>query len=177
MAVAYGLGTKDERHTLVYDLGGGTFNASVLLIEDGIFEVLATAGDTHLGEKISTGATKGFRKKSNFRKFQVPLHDANNSNSGLSRGPWSGLHGPSGHEGMARVLEYPLSPNDHPNPPQRRQKGFRKFRSFENFQPTHGNMKTAILGLSGGPWPGLHTMLSQPDHKDQQKGKGLYQGS
>ena len=48
-AVAYGLGTKDERHILVYDLGGGTFDASVLLIEDGVFEVLATAGDTHLG--------------------------------------------------------------------------------------------------------------------------------
>ena len=49
-ALAYGL---DKLHTdkkiVVYDLGGGTFDVSVLEIGDGVFEVLATNGDTHLG--------------------------------------------------------------------------------------------------------------------------------
>ena len=49
-ALAYGLNQKgDERQIIVYDLGGGTFDVSLLSIEDGFFEVLATAGDTHLG--------------------------------------------------------------------------------------------------------------------------------
>merc|ERR1712099_216144 len=50
-AIAYGLDkkTEGEKHVLIYDLGGGTFDVSVLTIEDGIFEVKSTAGDTHLG--------------------------------------------------------------------------------------------------------------------------------
>merc|ERR1711887_428891 len=50
-AIAYGLDKKGagERNVLIYDMGGGTFDVSVLTIEDGIFEVKATAGDTHLG--------------------------------------------------------------------------------------------------------------------------------
>jgi L1 cell adhesion molecule like protein len=49
-AIAYGLDKKDgERNVLIFDLGGGTFDVSLLTIEDGIFEVKATAGDTHLG--------------------------------------------------------------------------------------------------------------------------------
>merc|ERR1711868_280108 len=50
-AIAYGLdkGTSSERNVLIFDLGGGTFDVSLLTIEDGIFEVKATAGDTHLG--------------------------------------------------------------------------------------------------------------------------------
>ena len=50
-AIAYGLDkkTKTEINVLIYDLGGGTFDVSLLSIEDGVFEVKATAGDTHLG--------------------------------------------------------------------------------------------------------------------------------
>jgi len=50
-AIAYGLDKKGagERNILIYDMGGGTFDVSILTIEDGIFEVKATAGDTHLG--------------------------------------------------------------------------------------------------------------------------------
>ncbi|KAF9268795.1 heat shock protein 70 [Marasmius fiardii PR-910] len=49
-ALAYGLDQKGpESKIIVYDLGGGTFDVSLLSIEDGVFEVLATAGDTHLG--------------------------------------------------------------------------------------------------------------------------------
>lgn len=50
-AIAYGLDKKvgSERNVLIFDLGGGTFDVSILTIEDGIFEVKSTAGDTHLG--------------------------------------------------------------------------------------------------------------------------------
>merc|ERR1719188_329698 len=53
-AIAYGLdkkqsGQEDEQNVLIFDLGGGTFDVSLLSIDDGVFEVKATAGDTHLG--------------------------------------------------------------------------------------------------------------------------------
>merc|ERR1711898_89069 len=49
-AIAYGLDQKgDEKNVLIFDSGGGTFDVSLLTIEEGIFEVKATAGDTHLG--------------------------------------------------------------------------------------------------------------------------------
>ena len=49
-AIAYGLDKKDkERNILVFDLGGGTFDVSLLTIDSGVFEVVATNGDTHLG--------------------------------------------------------------------------------------------------------------------------------
>src|SRR2546430_5904489 len=51
-AIAYGLGSgksDKERHVLIYDLGGGTFDVSLLHIQGGVFTVKATAGDTHLG--------------------------------------------------------------------------------------------------------------------------------
>ncbi|CAH1241884.1 HSPA8 [Branchiostoma lanceolatum] len=52
-AIAYGLDKKanmgTEKNVLIFDLGGGTFDVSILTIEDGIFEVKSTAGDTHLG--------------------------------------------------------------------------------------------------------------------------------
>merc|ERR1711879_44835 len=52
-AIAYGLekkgNTSGEQNVLIFDLGGGTFDVSILALDDGIFEVRATAGDTHLG--------------------------------------------------------------------------------------------------------------------------------
>ncbi|KAI1662082.1 78 KDA glucose-regulated protein-like protein precursor [Daldinia decipiens] len=68
-AIAFGLDKKgDERHIIVYDLGGGTFDVSLLSIEDGVFEVLATAGDTHLGgedfdQRIINHWAKNYNKK------------------------------------------------------------------------------------------------------------------
>jgi heat shock protein 5 len=48
-AIAYGLDQKEEQNILVFDLGGGTFDVSILTIDDGVFEVIGTNGDTHLG--------------------------------------------------------------------------------------------------------------------------------
>ena len=70
-AIAYGLDKKGgESQIIVYDLGGGTFDVSLLSIEDGVFEVLATAGDTHLGgedfdNRVSDYLLKQFKKKEN----------------------------------------------------------------------------------------------------------------
>lgn len=48
--MAYGLDKLDEESTImVFDLGGGTFDVSILSIEEGVFEVISTSGDTHLG--------------------------------------------------------------------------------------------------------------------------------
>jgi heat shock protein 5 len=46
-SLAYGLNKKEERAILVFDLEGGTFDVSVLTVDNGVFEVLSTAGDTH----------------------------------------------------------------------------------------------------------------------------------
>lgn len=69
-AIAYGLDKKGqgEKNILVYDLGGGTFDVSLLTIEDGVFEVVATAGDTHLGgddfdQRTMEYLMKVFKKK------------------------------------------------------------------------------------------------------------------
>merc|ERR1739838_404725 len=49
-AIAYGMDKKEgEKNVLVFDLGGGTFDVSLLTIADGVFEVVSTNGDTHLG--------------------------------------------------------------------------------------------------------------------------------
>ena len=71
-AIAYGLdkkkGNEKEKNVLIFDLGGGTFDVSILSIEDGIFEVKSTAGDTHLGgedfdNRIVDHFVKEFQRK------------------------------------------------------------------------------------------------------------------
>merc|ERR1712098_574613 len=64
-AIAYGLDkTEGERQIIVYDLGGGTFDVSLLSIDRGVFEVLSTAGDTHLGgEDFDQRVINYFAKK------------------------------------------------------------------------------------------------------------------
>jgi len=69
-AIAYGLGKNDdqESNVLIFDLGGGTFDVSLLTIDDGVFEVMATAGDTHLGgedfdNELVNFCVKEFKKK------------------------------------------------------------------------------------------------------------------
>src|SRR5699024_6243399 len=48
-ALAYGMDKEQDQKIMIYDLGGGTFDVSILDIGDGVFEVLATNGNTHLG--------------------------------------------------------------------------------------------------------------------------------
>eukprot|EP01115_Flamella_aegyptia_P007464 TRINITY_DN30984_c0_g1_i1.p1 TRINITY_DN30984_c0_g1~~TRINITY_DN30984_c0_g1_i1.p1 ORF type:complete len:645 (+),score=317.45 TRINITY_DN30984_c0_g1_i1:84-2018(+) len=69
-AIAYGLdaGTKKEKNILVFDLGGGTFDVTLLTIDSGVFEVIATNGDTHLGgedfdNRVQDYFLKLFKKK------------------------------------------------------------------------------------------------------------------
>jgi chaperone protein DnaK len=68
-AIAYGLDKKDgEKNILVFDLGGGTFDVSLLTIDNGVFEVVSTNGDTHLGgedfdNRVMEHFIKLFKKK------------------------------------------------------------------------------------------------------------------
>jgi heat shock protein 5 len=73
-AIAYGLGKKgQEQNILVYDLGGGTFDVSILTIDEGVFEVLATNGDTHLGGEDFDQRTMDYFIKLIKKKHDVDL--------------------------------------------------------------------------------------------------------
>ena len=67
-SLAYGLNKKGSKKILVFDLGGSTFDISILSVEDGLFEVLATGGDTHLGgedfdERVINYLKQQYKKK------------------------------------------------------------------------------------------------------------------
>ncbi len=68
-AIAYGMDKKkEESNIIVFDLGGGTFDVSLLTIDNGVFEVVSTAGDTHLGgedfdQRLTEHFVKVFKKK------------------------------------------------------------------------------------------------------------------
>ncbi len=81
-AIAYGLDQKGERQIVVYDLGGGTFDVSLLSIENGVFEVLATAGDTHLGGEDFDFRVVRHLQKILKKKYNV---DVSNNNKALGK--------------------------------------------------------------------------------------------
>lgn len=72
---AYGLDRsgRSESQIIVYDLGGGTFDVSLLSIEDDVFEVLATAGDTHLGGEDFDNRVIDYLVKQYKRKTDVDV--------------------------------------------------------------------------------------------------------
>ncbi len=78
-AIAYGLGSgksDKERNVLIYDLGGGTFDVSLLNIQGGVFTVKATAGDTHLGgQDFDTNLLEHFKKEFNRKTKKDPSGD------------------------------------------------------------------------------------------------------
>ncbi|KAH3760412.1 heat shock protein [Pelomyxa schiedti] len=77
-AIAYGLDNSgSEKNILIFDLGGGTFDVSLLAIEDGVFEVKATSGDTHLGgedfdNRMVEYCVKDFKRRQNLDITQNP---------------------------------------------------------------------------------------------------------
>nr|ALJ33147.1 heat shock protein 70-2 [Gracilariopsis lemaneiformis] len=73
-AIAYGLNKKGgEKNILVFDLGGGTFDVTLLTIDDGVFEVLATNGDTHLGGEDFDQRVMDYMMKLFKRKYKKDL--------------------------------------------------------------------------------------------------------
>ena len=86
-ALAYGLekGTSELQNVLIFDLGGGTFDVSLLTIEEGFFEVKATAGDTHLGgEDFDHRMVEHFCKEFERRHKKVHSFDDTDRTVGVS---------------------------------------------------------------------------------------------
>jgi len=76
-AIAYGLDKKTEgvKNIMIFDLGGGTFDVSLLSIDEGIFEVRATAGDTHLGGEDFDTLLVEYCTSEFFRKTKVEINN------------------------------------------------------------------------------------------------------
>lgn len=86
-AIAYGLDKnhKDEKSVLIYDLGGGTFDVSVLTIDDGVFEVKSTGGDTHLGGSDIDNALVQFLAEEFCKKNKKDLNTFTSNKKAISR--------------------------------------------------------------------------------------------
>lgn len=74
-AIAYGLDKKGkgEKNILIFDLGGGTFDVSLLSIDDGVFEVKATAGDTHLGGEDFDNKLVDYCSAEFLKKYRIDI--------------------------------------------------------------------------------------------------------
>jgi molecular chaperone DnaK len=72
-SLAYGLDKKNNETILVFDLGGGTFDVSLLEVGDGVFEVLSTSGDTHLGGDDFDRKIVNFLIDNFYKEFQIDL--------------------------------------------------------------------------------------------------------
>ncbi len=74
-SLAYGIDKEDDQKIMVYDLGGGTFDVSIIEMGDGVQEVLATSGDTHLGgddfdQRIIDWMAEAFQTENRHRPAQ-----------------------------------------------------------------------------------------------------------
>ena len=86
-AIAYGLdkNSKEEKNVLIYDCGGGTFDVSVLTIDDGVFEVKSTGGDTHLGGSDIDNYLVQFLADDFCKKNKKDLNIFTNNKKAISR--------------------------------------------------------------------------------------------
>ncbi|UNI20190.1 Hsp70 chaperone [Purpureocillium takamizusanense] len=116
-AIAYGLDKKveGERNVLIFDLGGGTFDVSLLTIEEGIFEVKSTAGDTHLGgedfdNRLVNHFVLEFKRK--FKKVRSPRNMGNARHEGNSGNAGNDGHGGNaGHDSNLSTAGYDSDPS------------------------------------------------------------------
>jgi L1 cell adhesion molecule like protein len=86
-AIAYGLNSnaKEEKNVLIFDLGGGTFDVSLLSIDEGVFEVKATAGDTHLGGEDFDNMLVNFCVQEFCRKTKMDKDDVTSNKRAIRR--------------------------------------------------------------------------------------------
>ena len=116
-ALAYGLDKKNAETILVFDLGGGTFDVSVLEVGDGVFEVKSTSGDTHLGgddydQRIVDWVADEFQREAGDRPAQGPpgpAAAAGGGREGQDRAFQRGADGdqPAVHHGRSERAQAP----------------------------------------------------------------------